>query len=69
MTGRPIYVGIGTCRCGDPEARLYQLPDVNPHPDLFCRSCLASKGISVPRPLTAEDIPDKFLFGAPPDKK
>lgn len=69
MIGRPIYVGTGSCRCGNLETRLYQTPDVNPCRELFCGACLAAKGISVPRPLTAEDIPDKFLFGAPPDKK
>jgi hypothetical protein len=69
MTARPIYVGTGSCRCGNPEVRLYQIPDVNSYRELFCAACLAAKGISVPRPLMAEDIPDKFLFGAPPDKK
>lgn len=69
MTVRPIYVGMGDCRCGNLETRLYQIPDVNPCLELFCVRCLDAKGIPVPRPLTAEDVPDKFLFGAPLDKK
>jgi hypothetical protein len=69
MSVRPIYVGMGSCRCGRTEVRLYEIPSDDRLPVLACARCLEAQGIAVPRPLTAADVSDKFLFGAPKEKK
>jgi hypothetical protein len=66
---RPIYVGMGGCRCGRLETRLYEIPSEDRFPCLVCTVCLEGMGVAVPRPLTAEDVPDKYLFGAPQKKE
>lgn len=68
MSVRPIYVGTGGCRCGNIEARLYVVQTEDRKPVLVCAKCLETRGIEVPRPMTAEDVSDKYLFGAPKEK-
>lgn len=68
MSDRPIYVGMGHCKCGRLEVRLYRVPKQTQF-ECVCSKCLEGRGMEVPKPLTAEDVSDKFLFGAPKEKK
>jgi len=68
MTFRPLYVGMGACRCGRVDVRLYEIPTEERLPVLVCGKCLVARGFHVPRPYTAEDISDKLLFGTPKKK-
>lgn len=56
MMPRPIYVGVGECRCGRIDVSLYQLPNVPLTDPLMCPLCLADHGVLVPRARTAEDL-------------
>jgi hypothetical protein len=65
MSARPIYVGVGECRCGKLDARLYYVPGTIPMPEAVCADCLLVRGFTAPEPRTAEDIlsvDDKLLW-------
>jgi len=53
---RPIYVGVGECRCGKLDVRLYYVPIAIPMPEAVCSSCLLARGYNEPEPRTADDI-------------
>jgi hypothetical protein len=56
MTSRPLYVGVGECRCKRIDVRLYFVPSTGGPPDAICASCLLERGYSEPEPRTAEDV-------------
>lgn len=56
MTTRPLYVGVGECRCGRIDVRLYFVPSTTSTPDAICTTCLLERGYSEPEPRTAEDV-------------
>lgn len=56
MPGRPIYVGVGECRCGRVDTRLYFVPGAISISESACASCLVTHGYSEPEPRTADDL-------------
>lgn len=56
MAVRPIYVGVGECRCGRLDARLYYVPSAIVLPDAICAQCLLDRGYAEPAPRTADDV-------------
>jgi len=56
MDARPIYVGVGECRCGRLDARLYFVPSVISVQNASCSSCLLERGFQEPEPRTADDL-------------
>jgi len=63
MTYRPIYVGVGECRCGRLDAALYRSPGASMMDHLACARCLADQGVIVTRPRTADDL--ELVDGVP----
>lgn len=53
---RPIYVGVGECRCKRIDVRLYYVPGAVPMPAAICAACLLERGIAEPEARTAEDM-------------
>lgn len=56
VPARPMYVGVGECRCGRLDARVYRLPGTTFMSPAVCSECLVAKGFEVPKPRTAEDV-------------
>lgn len=55
---RPIYVGVGSCKCGRVEVKLFRLPNATILDPLACTQCLGKAGYEAPRSRTADDIED-----------
>jgi hypothetical protein len=56
MAMRPLYVGVGECRCGRLDTRLYYVPPLIPITESMCSTCLLGRGYQAPEPRTADDI-------------
>lgn len=53
---RPIYLGVGECRCGNLDARLYHVPGSTFDRRAVCGRCLEVQGFAVPVSRTAADL-------------
>lgn len=56
MAMRPLYVGVGECRCGRLDTRLYYVPPLIPVTESMCSTCLLGRGYTEPEPRTAADL-------------
>lgn len=56
MGVRPLYVGIGECRCGRIDTRLYFIPTGRMLPEAVCVPCLEARGFQEPEPRTEQDL-------------
>lgn len=58
MASRPVYVGVGECKCGRLDEKLYHTPNTVLLTYPMCGQCLLVRGFEVPEPRTADDILD-----------
>lgn len=56
MINRPIYVGVGECRCKRIDVRLYFVPRTIAMSGAICAVCLLERGYTEPEARTADDI-------------
>lgn len=58
MGSRPVYVGVGECKCGRLDEKLFHVPNTTLLTHPMCGQCLLERGFEVPEPRTADDILD-----------